>query len=145
MIAANLFTHSFMSSKAKPATLGASLIVKGGARPSDATAEASGVVPMPGEQPAERVVVSPPMPTLATEPTASADPIDPVPTKRNEAPPSVDILTPDELSGATKAMTVKVSGATYNKLKTHGFQHGKTSQAIFQEALALYFKKYGIK
>ena len=134
-----------MSSKAKPATLGASLIVKGGARPSDATAETSAVVPVPVEPPAERVVVSPSMPTLATGPTANANPIEPVPTKRNEAPPSDDIPTPDELSGATKAMTVKVSGAVYNKLKTHGFQNGKTSQAIFQEALALYFKKYGIK
>lgn len=59
--------------------------------------------------------------------------------------PVTDGVAADDGMGGTKAMTVKVSGVVYNKLKMHGFQHGKTSQAIFQEALQLYFKKYGVK
>ena len=41
---------------------------------------------------------------------------------------------------ATKSMTVKIDEVSYKKLKTHGLNIGKTSQDIFVEALAMYFK-----
>lgn len=45
---------------------------------------------------------------------------------------------------ATKSMTVKIDEVSYKKLKTHGLHLGKTSQDIFVEALAMYFKVHKI-
>jgi cytoskeletal protein RodZ len=41
---------------------------------------------------------------------------------------------------ATKSMTVKIDAISYKKLKNHGTDIGKTSQDIFVQALAMYFK-----
>jgi hypothetical protein len=47
---------------------------------------------------------------------------------------------------AMKNISVKVDIVTYKKLKRHGGDmDGKTNQAIFTEALALYFVKHNIK
>ena len=37
-------------------------------------------------------------------------------------------------------MTVKIDEVTYKKLKMHGVDSGRSSQDIFVDALALYFK-----
>lgn len=136
-----------MTSKAKPATLGAGLIVKGGARPSDATAPVAGVATAvtPPQDGAAAGLTRPSEPA-ALPPQVAPTPPTPAPQPANrDDMPVTDGVAADDGMGGTKAMTVKVSGVVYNKLKMHGFQHGKTSQAIFQEALQLYFKKYGVK
>lgn len=136
-----------MTSKAKPATLGAGLIVKGGARPSDATASVAGVATaVTPPQYGAAAGSTRPSEAVAPPPQVAPTPATPAlqPANRDDVP-ATDGVAADDGMGGTKAMTVKVSGVVYNKLKMHGFQNGKTSQAIFQEALQLYFKKYGVK
>jgi hypothetical protein len=70
----------------------------------------------------------------ATTPTETLIPSMPTPTQN---PPS-DLQNVEAMT--TKSMTVKIDGVSYKKLKTHGLNLGKTSQDIFVEALALYFK-----
>lgn len=124
--------------KSKPAPLGASLITKGSARP----AVESAVVPKPApdtgpsllttsvrtpvsevENNAERTVVPQ---------GAAADPVSAPRAK------SVDVIA--QIAGPTKSMTVKIDEVTYRRLKMHGVDTGRSSQDIFVEALAQYFK-----
>jgi hypothetical protein len=99
-------------SKAPPAKLGSTIVVKGQAQP--VTAPLSVVdVALPAEAP----------PKVRT-PETRPDPV--------EATAPVNL--------ATKSMTVKVDVDTYKKLKSHGIAIDKTSQDIFVAALAMYFK-----
>lgn len=105
--------------KQKPATLGSSFVVKGAAKPVDAT--------KPIEAPTA------PSPAAANEGVQDVQ------------PPKTFIPTPVEVAQpmATKSLTVKVDLATYKKLKSHGVDAGgKTNQDIFTEALAMYFSAY---
>ena len=67
------------------------------------------------------------------ETTVDAVPVAPAPrVKRDEVAPVI--------VGPTKSMTVKIDEVTYKKLKMHGLDSGRSSQDIFVDALALYFK-----
>ena len=109
--------------KAKPAPLGASLIVKGGARPVEPNFTTPESV-----SPAQKVVAQPPVEkveSVSIAPVATT-------TKRDEMPTAA--------IGPTKSMTVKIDEITYKKLKMHGVDSGRSSQDIFVDALGLYFK-----
>lgn len=114
--------------KNKPASLAGVFAAKGTAKPADAT------------KPIDPQAVSPTAPL--EQPTTSTESV------MQEAPVAVIPATPlvVNMPMATKSLTVKVDLATYTKLKAHGGAlGGKTNQDIFVEALALYFKKYGIQ
>jgi len=114
--------------KTKPASLAGVFAAKGAAKPADATRPIDPPVAavMPPAIPAQQ-------PKIAEQVT--------------QAPAAtIDIPQPANIPMATKSLTVKVDLTTYTKLKAHGgAQGGKTNQDIFVEALALYFKKYGIQ
>lgn len=124
--------------KSKPAPLGASLITKGSARP---TTEST-VVPPP---PADAVPLSQ-AETMQLPVAELQDPVD----KSKEAKvvaarvaSAPRVKRDDEapvIIGPTKSMTVKIDEVTYKKLKIHGVDSGRSSQDIFVDALALYFK-----
>lgn len=128
-----------MNAKQKPATLGAGFVSKGAAKPADATRAPEEVV--------DTGILAP----RATEPTQ------PAVENRSSAKLDTSSASSDQQLPAakkqqvvnavgTKSITVKVDGKTYDKLTTHGFNSGrKTNQAIFTEALGLYFEKYEIK
>jgi hypothetical protein len=105
-------------SKAPPAKLGSTIVVKGQAQPVTAQPTVSQAIP----------VVDVALPTEATPKVR-------VPEAR---PDPVEITAPVNL--ATKSMTVKVDVDTYKRLKSHGIVIDKTSQDIFVAALAMYFK-----
>jgi hypothetical protein len=106
-------------STSKAATLGATIVSKGQAKPIAYAAA------MPETQSVE--VLSP---LAAIEPQQNQEAEKPV---------------ANGMQLATKSITVKVDLATYKKLKTHGLDaRNKTNQDIFTEALALYFKAYKI-
>ena len=113
--------------KNKPASLAGVFAAKGTAKPADATK---------------------PIDPQAASPTAPLEQPTSVESVAQEAPAAVIPTTPlvVNMPMATKSLTVKVDLATYTKLKAHGGAlGGKTNQDIFVEALALYFKKYGIQ
>jgi hypothetical protein len=125
--------------KSKPAPLGAALITtKGSARP---TMEATAVPP-----PAANAVPLSQAETMQLPVAELQDPVD----KSKEAKvvavrvaPAPRVKRDDELPvivGPTKSMTVKIDEVTYKKLKMHGVDSGRSSQDIFVDALALYFK-----
>ena len=123
--------------KSKPAPLGASLITKGSARP----ATESTAVPPPnaGTVPLSQAVTMQ-LPVAEVEELADKAgepkvvvPSNPVPRAKREDVLPVTI-------GPTKSMTVKIDEVTYKKLKMHGVDSGRSSQDIFVDALALYFK-----
>lgn len=118
--------------KTKPASLAGVFAAKGAAKPADATK------PIDPPVASQVAVVSPP--AVLSEQPKTADQVTPVPADAIEMP------QPANMPMATKSLTVKVDLTTYTKLKAHGgAQGGKTNQDIFVEALALYFKKYGIQ
>ena len=113
--------------KNKPASLAGVFAAKGTAKPADATK---------------------PLDPQAASPTAPLEQPPSVESVAQAAPAAVIPTTPlvVNMPMATKSLTVKVDLATYTKLKAHGGAlGGKTNQDIFVEALALYFKKYGIQ
>jgi hypothetical protein len=124
--------------KSKPAPLAASLITKGSARP----AVESAVIQQPA---ADSVPLSQAV-TMQFPVAALQDPVDKSKeTKVVTAPvaPSPRARRDDEapvIVGPTKSMTVKIDEVTYKKLKMHGVDSGRSSQDIFVDALALYFK-----
>lgn len=125
-------------SKSKPAPLGASLITKGSARP----ATESTVAPLPGAEamplsqagtlqlPVDELQARVEVPAEVKRVVSAAVP---APRAKREDVVSVTV-------GPTKSMTVKIDEITYKKLKMHGVDSGRSSQDIFVEALALYFK-----
>jgi hypothetical protein len=107
-------------SKAPPAKLGSTIVVKGQAQPVTAQPIVSQAVPRSVVD-----VAPPPEATLrARAPETRPDPVE----------------TTAPVNLATKSMTVKVDVDTYKKLKSHGIVIDKTSQDIFVAALAMYFK-----
>lgn len=66
--------------------------------------------------------------------------VPPVPSKTDEVPSAqAEIIAARRLL-PTRSMTVKVDEISYKKLKNHGLAIGKSSQDIFLESLAMYFK-----
>ena len=122
--------------KAKPAPLGASLIVKGGARPVEPNLTTPESV-----SPAQTVVAQPPVEKVESVSIAPVVTKSPVPEK--DAPVATRTKRDEMLMaaiGPTKSMTVKIDEITYKKLKMHGVDSGRSSQDIFVDALGLYFK-----
>ena len=122
--------------KAKPAPLGASLIVKGGARP----VEPNFITPE-SVSPAQKVVAQPLVEQVESASIAPVVTKAPVPEK--DAPVATRTKRDEMLMaaiGPTKSMTVKIDEITYKKLKMHGVDSGRSSQDIFVDALGLYFK-----
>lgn len=107
-------------STSKAATLGATIVSKGQAKPITYAAPIPEVV--------EPIEASVPSADLSPQPNRDAQ-----------------LVVSSSMPLATKSITVKVDLATYRKLKNHGLDAGnKTNQDIFIEALALYFKSYKI-
>jgi hypothetical protein len=111
-------------SKSQPAPLSAVIVRKGQATPI------SGVSSMPTASPAPS---GPALEAREDKITASKPTI-------SEREESKSMAERPFVPLPTKSMTVKVDIESYKKLKTHGMNVGKTSQDIFVEALALYFK-----
>ena len=124
--------------KSRPAPLGASLITKGSARPAtESTAvppPAADAVPLSQAVTMQLPVVELQDPVDTSKETkVVAAAIAPAPrVKRDDVAPVI--------VGPTKSMTVKIDEVTYKKLKMHGVDSGRSSQDIFVDALALYFK-----
>lgn len=108
--------------KATPAKLGSTIVVKGQAQPVS-------VQPL----------VPPSPPTLVADVMPQVEAVSKVRVPETRTEP---VETKAAVNLATKSMTVKVDVDTYKKLKSHGIAIDKTSQDIFVLALAMYFKAH---
>ena len=115
-------------SKTKASSLSAGLIAKKGqAVPAATSVDGSAELPTPP-------VAAAPAPAPVVEPA----PQSPAQSEAKEAAPNPE-------AGYYKALTVKLTRAHYEKLKTLGMRLDKKSQAIFVDALEDYLAKHADK
>lgn len=117
-------------SKTKASSLSAGLIAKKGqAVPATTSVDGSAELPTPP-------VAAAPAPT----PVVSVEPA-----PQSPAQPEAKEAAPNPEAGYYKALTVKLTRAHYEKLKTLGMRMDKKSQAIFVDALEDYLAKHADK
>lgn len=89
------------------------------------------------------------VPAVPTQPVAAAPAPAPVvsvePAPQSTAQPEAKEVAPNPEAGYYKALTVKLTRAHYEKLKTLGMRMDKKSQAIFVDALEDYLAKHADK
>jgi hypothetical protein len=121
-------------SKSKPSSLSPSLVTKGAAKPVSEFLSPNGTPSVPHNDHAPAEVTSAEQDARSTKPS-----------EKNSAAKAVIPEKPVVAIGPTKSMTVKIDEATYRTLKLHGLETGRSSQDIFLEALAGYFKQHRLQ